>query len=246
MNTPKLLIADNSDEIRQSLAAVLADIGIVYTCASGDQALQMLRSFHPDILVMDLMLPQVDGLSLLNRAALEGIHPSVLVTSCYTSPYMMNSLGKLGVEYIMTKPCDPQAVADHVRDLASGLVPEVLTPADLRTASANLLLRLGFSSKLDGFRYLQAALPIFCQDNSQTITKELYTAVGALYQKDGRQVERSIRNAIDIAWRDCDQTLWREFFPTPPGSPVPRPTNGTFISRMASQLAFQLPMYAVG
>ncbi len=240
MNMPRLLIADHSDEVRQSLAQSLSQHAMIYTCSSGDQALELMLRIKPDIVVMDVMLPQIDGISLLNRAAQAGVHPAVLVTSCYFSPYTLHSLGKLGVEYIMNKPCDPDAVAGHVADMAASLTPAEPDCADMEAAGTSLLLRMGFSSKLDGFRYLQAALPIYCGDSTQAITKELYAAVGKVYNKSSKQIERSIRNAIERAWKVRDDQLWREFFPTPPNCPVPRPSNGSFISRIAGYLACQL------
>ncbi len=241
MDLPKLLIADTGDEFRQSLAEALGELAIVRTCTTGTQALELMHSFRPDILIMDIMLPELDGLGLLRRIRELDMDPAILATTGFSSSYVSSMLSRLDVEYFLSKPCSLDAVVAHVKDLAAQRKPAELTQADLRSASANLLLHLGFSAKLDGFSYLQAALPIYAGDMSQAITKELYTAVGKLYNKDGKQVERSIRNAIEIAWKRRDDELWREYFPTPPGVPVIRPSNGAFISRMATQLTWLMP-----
>ncbi len=243
MDMPKLLIADTSEEFRQSLTAALSGIGTVRTCATGAQALELLRSYRPDILVLDLTLPELDGISLLYRAADENLCPQVLATTWFISTYVSAAMSRLGVNYVLQKPCNVDALVGHVSDLAAQLQPAVITPADIQSASSNLLLRLGFASKLDGFGYLQTALPIYMEDSSQAITKELYAAVGKLYNKDGKQVERSIRNAITIAYNKRDDALWRDFFPCPPGTPLPKPTNGNFIARMATYLAFRLEVH---
>ncbi len=240
MDMPKLLIADPSEEFRQSLSGALAGMGVVRTCATGAQALELLQSFRPDILVLDLTLPELDGISLLHRAVEAGLRPAVLATTWFISTYVSAAMSRLEVNYVLQKPCNVAALVGHISDLAAELQPAAITQADLRSASSNLLLSLGFSSKLDGFAYLQAALPIYMEDSTQAITKELYAAVGKLYNKDGKQVERSIRNAISIAYNLRDDALWRDFFPCPPGSPLPRPTNGNFIARMATHLAFRL------
>ena len=63
----KLMIADTAEETRQLLADHLGAQCAVATCADGEAALQLLQTFVPDILVLDLMLPQVDGLSVLRQ-----------------------------------------------------------------------------------------------------------------------------------------------------------------------------------
>ncbi len=243
MDMPKLLIADPSDEFRRSLSEALCGIGTVRTCATGAQALELLSSFRPDILVMDLTLPELDGISLLHRAADAGLSPAVLATTWFISTYVSAAMSRLGVNYVLQKPCSINALVSHIGDMAAELKPTAITREDLHSAGSNLLLRLGFVPKLDGFAYLQAALPIYMEDSTQAITKELYAAVGKLYNKDGRQVERSIRNAIGIAYNKRDDALWREFFPCPPHVTLPKPTNGNFIARLATYLAFRLEGY---
>ncbi len=246
MDRPKLLIADSNPEFRKALHQALSGISTVRSCGTGTQALEQLHSFRPDILVVDLMLPEIDGISLLHRAAEADLHPAVLATSLFTSPYVTAALARLEVDYVLPKPCNIDSMVCHIRDMASQLRPMTITQADLQSASVNLLLALGFSTKLDGFGYLQAALPLFAQDPEQAITKELYTAVGKLYHKDARQVERSIRNAIEIAWRNRVEENWANFLPCGPGGRVPKPTNGYFISLMATYLANQMENYKIG
>ncbi len=243
MDMPKLLIADFNEEFRCALAKEASESCIVRSCTTGAQALELMHSFRPDILVLDLMLPELDGISLLHRVVQLESKPAVIATSYFTSPYVSASLSRLEVDIVLSKPCKIEALISHIRDLSSRKTPAAITQADLQTAGANLLLHMGFSSKLDGFAYLQVALPLYAEDMSQTITKELYTSVGKLFNKNGPIVERSIRNAIEIAWKKRDDDLWREYFPTPPAMPVPKPTNGVFIARMATQLTWIMSSY---
>ncbi len=243
MDMPKVLIVDSNDEFRESLSDALSRICILHTCQSGSQALELMHSFSPDILILDLMLPGIDGISLLHRTAEAGLHPAVLATSRFTSDYVLEALHRLEVNYLMMKPCDIQSIVCRVSDLAADLHPSSIYHTDPKSAVSNLLLSLGFPTKLDGFSYLQAAIPLYSEDPSQAITKELYTAVATLYHKDCKQVERSIRSAIEAAWRNRDERVWQLYFNPAPGGCVPRPTNGTFISRMADFLARQIYQY---
>ncbi len=240
MDMPKLLIADSDDLFRQLLADSLQSVCLVRACSTGRQALEQMNLFRPDILIVDLLLSEIDGISLLQRVKASEMDPAVLVTSSFRSPYVEATLSRLGIYYMVTKPCDIDAMVSHVRDLSAEITPVPISQADLRSAVSNMLLRLGFKTKLDGFTYLQAAIPLFAEDPSQPVTKELYIKVADMYNKECRQVERSIRNAIDIAWNKGDPSAWQTFFPTAPGIPVPRPSNREFISRMAHQLCLQM------
>lgn len=238
MDMPKLLIADSSDEFRQILFDTLCTNYSIQACPDGKQALHLLRSFRPALLVMDLSLPELDGITLLQRAFAEGIRPAVLVTTTYQNQYVLSCLNNLEVEYIMRKPCDLTAIADRLADFAAALQPSQMPAADLDAAAANQLLAMGFPTHLDGFLFLHAGIPMYMRDPSQAMTKELYVAIGAAYRKDAKQVERSIRSAIHTAWCAGDPKIWRRYFGTPEGM-VPRPSNSAFISRMAAALSEQ-------
>lgn len=232
MDLPKLLIADDGDEFRQALAEALSQGYIVRTCRSGKQALELLRSFRPDIMVTDLMLSELDGLTMLQMAVDAGIRPKVLVTSSHFSPYVQAALERLQVDYTMRKPCSIQAVVCRLADFAAELAPLPPSSFDPEDLIANALLHMGFGAHLDGFRYLLTAIPLYSHDPNQAITKELYTAIAEAHNKDPRQVERSIRSAIDSAWKRRSDRIWAEYFTPGPDGSVPRPSNGRFIGQM--------------
>lgn len=238
MDMPKLLIADFNDEYRQILFEKLSQHYHIKTCRDGLQALELMRSFRPELLILDLMLPQLDGISLLHRAQKEGIQPVALVFCPYPSDYVTNSLCNLGVSYYMSKPCDLQAVTDRLADLASQLQPEPVPQANLTTAVSGLLLSLNMQARWDGFRFLNHGVPLFMNDPGQSMTKELYVTIGKAFGKDARQVERSIRSAIDKSWQNRDDRVWRQYFAIHGGT-IPRPSNNEFFARMANALTEQ-------
>lgn len=246
MDHPKLLIADGNDEFRQALAHALTDGYIIRTCRSGRQALELLRTFRPDILVLDLMLPEIDGLNLLQKVSAEGLRPVTLAVSSLKSDYITSALGRLGVEYMVIKPCQISAVTCLVSDMTAQFQPQqsITTPSDPQSLASDMLLSLGLSSKVDGFRYLQIAVPLFAQDPKQAITKELYAAVSKVYGKHPKLVERSIRSAIDKAWLRRSDLQWQLYFQSAPDGQVPRPSNGMFISRLAHELTKKISQSA--
>ncbi len=240
MDMPKLLIADSDDEFRQSLCDVLKDCCSLRTCSTGCQALDLLHSFRPDVLILDLLLPELDGITLLNRAEADGILPAVLTLSTFQSPYVSAALRKLGIDYMMSKPCDPTAIAAHIQDITADMIPTPTPIFDVESAISDLLLSIGFSTKHDGYRYLISAIPLFAADMTQCVTKHLYPAVAKPLGRDPRQIERSIRNATNIAWRKQDSKVRQQYFPTAPDGSVPRPTNKVLISHLADALNRQM------
>ena len=238
MDRPKLIIADSSEELRQSLYNDLCSSYCITLCDNGQRTLELIRSLRPEILVVDLMLPGLDGITLLHRMQEEGFRPAVITTSFFYSPYTAGALRQLQVDYMMQKPCDPAAIVDRVDDLAAQLHPMPIPQIDLSAKVSAILLEMGFTPRKDGFRFLQIAVPRYLEDPAQSITKELYVDIGARYGKSGQQVERSIRGAIECAFKAGDPAVWAQYFPVPGGLTY-RPANGDFISRIATELAQQ-------
>lgn len=238
----KLMIADGTEETRQALEALFRDRCLVQTCSDGESAKEMLQQFAPDILVVDLLLAKTDGLSLLQILRQWNMKTMVLAQTSIDSPYVMDRLHRLDVAYVMRKPCHIQALEVRIQDFLSQLEETPLsTPvqnADRMIAS--ILMTLGFSAKLSGYGYLLDAIPLYAKDPSQSITKELYVAVGERHNKEASLIERSIRSAIEKAWRDRDDALWRQYFHCTPDGTLIRPSNGSFIARIAHTVASHL------
>lgn len=229
MNTQTLLIADSNEDFQLTLAEALQGRYRVLCCTNGKEALAILRKEHCDILVLDLTLPELDGISLLQAAVEEGIYPMVLATTPFTSSYVLDAVNRLGVGYLMRKPCDVQAIAARIADLNHCLHPPI---PDSRTFVSVQLLLLGICIKHDGYAYLQESILLMADNPRQAVTKELYPAVAAIFGCKGRLVERSIRSALDAAWKHRDIQVWQSYFPPS----TKRPTNTVFITRLAESL----------
>ena len=235
-----MLIADSSEEFGTALADMLRGAYILRFCREGRETLAVLNSFQPDVLVLDLMLPGLDGISILRQAAAAGLRPMVLATSRYVSDYVVEAMTQLGVGYLMVKPCDLRATVARLGDLTQRLKQPLFTQPDPRTAVSNMLLTLGVPTKLRGYAYLRESILERMREPTQSVTKELYPTVAALCCATPIQVERSIRSAIAAAWTRRDEQVWQLYFPWDSGSTRPRPTNAAFISRLADSLALSI------
>jgi two-component system response regulator (stage 0 sporulation protein A) len=237
MQTNKLLIADSSEELCRALNDLLGQRYHICTCHSGDKALELLRSFSPDLIYIDLMLPQIDGLAVLQTALQEDIRPAMLVSVGLQSPYIERALSRLQVDYVLKKPCSAKVIAGHIDELAGAAHGAPMKASDLQAEIAGILVQMGFKNNLSGFRYVVSGLPMFAENPQQTVTKELYPAIGKLHGKTGEQVERAIRNAIELAWQRRDERIWRMYFAPAPDGSIPRPTNGQLLHTLMRQIS---------
>ena len=236
MEMLKLLIADASEEFRQSLADQVRGAYRIRVCREGHQTLEALLSYKPDLVVLDMMLPGLDGVSILETVHHSGLHPIVLAVSKWNSDYTIRAASRYGVGYMMTKPCDVKAVAARLKDLAEQAAPAQIMTPEPRTVISNILLDLGFSTKLQGYGYLREAILEMTENPGQSVTKILYPTVGKTCGANRTQVERSIRSAINKAWEQRNEAMWKLYFPASSDGKVQRPTNAVFIAAVADRI----------
>lgn len=236
MESRKLLIAEGSEEYCLALAEALNGAYHIRTCTDGRTAKELLRSFEPDVLILDLMLPELDGLGLLQSIHKEGRMPAVLTISCFYSGYVGAALQRLGIEYAMRKPCSISAVVERLRDMEGQSELPAVTRPDLRSAVTNIMLSLNFKTSHDGYMYLREAVLLVVRRQDRSITKELYPDVAAIFGCRGESVEHSSRTAIKWAWQRRDEKIWRIYFFPDSDGVMKCPSNGVFISRIAEAL----------
>lgn len=227
MEAIRILIADDNESFRSNLQCILSDRYTVQICQDGKEALRMISSSHPDIVVLDLLLRELDGLSLLHQIALLPQPPMLLVTTTFVSKYIEEKLFELGVRNILIKPCNLNAAANIVLEMAQKYTPTL--PYNI--AASKLLQKLNIPTHMDGYRQLKVAIPIYAKDPDKPLNKVIYAEVAKFCGYDNpKQVERSIRNVIDKAWNSRSEMLWAEYFPNG------KPSNKAFISRLADEL----------
>lgn len=230
----KLLIAECNEILSDALSDALQDRFAVCTCRTGKQALALLRQERPDLVLMEVMLPELDGLTLLETAAAEQIPLKVLVATTMATDYLVQSAARLGICYIMRKPCNFQALITRICDLAQSGTQGPQRP-DPRILLEKLLRCHHLSPKHNGYEYMTEAVFLMLQNPDMSTTKELYPAVAKKFGCKSRHVERSIRSALDAAWARSSADVWQTYFP----GAEKRPSNTVFISRMAQLLRQQ-------
>ena len=236
MDARKVLIADGSEEFRTALAEALQKTYHVQTCREGSDALAHLQSFRPDILVLDLMIPGLDGISILQAAVESGICPMVLAITSFQTEYITESLNALRVEYLMTRPCDIRATVNRIGDLRRKIQSPGRSQRDITNCICDGLAALRIPPKRRGYGYLREGIRLVMAQPTLSMTKELYPAIGKIFGDDPKNVERAIRTAIDCGWKNRDDRIWQIYFPPGTDGQIPRPSNAAFICRLADCL----------
>ena len=231
-----ILIADGAESFCSALSEELQHKHRVCTCAGGREALESIRTFRPDVIILDLMLPEVDGFGLLQEARKIGLEPIILATVRFLSDYILTAAQMLGVDYLMQKPCDLKVVQDRLEELLqikrkrdSGRIEE-------RPCVSELLLMLSIPTHFKGFGYLNDAIELMLQSPEISVTKEMYPTVARSHGTTAAQVERGIRNAIQSGWKNGNKEQWKKYFPANASGEIMKPSNGIFISRIACVL----------
>ena len=236
----KLLIADGSEEFSMALADALRGTCQLRICPNGKEVLSILRDDTPDVLLLDLMLPELDGISLLQQAAADNICPMVLATSRFFNSYVLETLDELGVGYVMRKPCDVNATVARLMDLSQRIRTPVKLQTDPRNAVSTLLLDMGIQPRLKGYACLREAVLLMAEDPGRSITKEVYPNVAKRLGGNKEQVEHVIRSSIQKAWTKRDIQVWAAYFPSNCSSGK-CPTNKEFICRLSDVLGLSQP-----
>ena len=245
-----VLIADNSEEFCNSITSALAQAEgfvVIGTASDGEQALRMVQEKKPDVLLLDMMLPKRDGISILKAMSGMEKKPITLATSSFVTDYVTSIAMGLGVRYMMLKPCDVTAVVERLEEFCGGesqrIIPlKRLDKNSIETMVTGIIHEIGVPAHIKGYQYLREAIIIAVEDMDviNAITKVLYPQVAKTFDTTPSRVERAIRHAIEVAWDRGDLDTLQKFFGYTVSNTKGKPTNSEFIALIADKLQLQL------
>ena len=226
-----LLIAVQGEPQQEALARELHKDYIIETCGNGKDVLTLLQSKMPDVLILDLSLPYVDGLYILQQ--LGAVRPTVIIAITTSPSNCALQLAKdAGADMVIPKPCFPRVIAQHIA-YALQYKESMPTAVDPQEQAARHMRILVIPEHRTGFQQLRVGLPLYVANPNISMTKELYPAIAELCgNENGEQVERTIRAVIKKGWNRRDHTVWEQYFPTQ----TKCPTNKEFFSNLARVL----------
>lgn len=232
----KILIADGAAGLRDQLYRSLSSKYEVACVQDGIQAWNLIMKLQPDLLVLDIEMPGLDGITLLQRMYAEGCNPAVMVVSRMLSDYTVDTLVQMGIGYLVRKPCDVRIVATRAEELLEYHVHNARQRLEDICA---ILKELGIPLHLRGGKYLPQAIIRMAYDPSQFMTKELYPSVGKRFGTCGARVERCIRNVVEKGWKSGNNDAWKRYFGTEPDTSSKGPNNTEFMTQIVEILKNQ-------
>lgn len=256
----RVLIVDTNDDLRNLLSAYVeeeGDMELVGGTGDGARAQELLESTKPDVLLTELLLPNLDGLSLIRSAKELSPGTRTLVLTGFLSERIVAECYELGVCYVIPKPCDAASVLRNIRSLASplrrlstgaGQAVAAKPEPSLEVMVTDIIHEIGVPAHIKGYQYLREAIIITINDMDaiNAVTKVLYPAVAKRFSTTPSRVERAIRHAIEVAWDRGDIETLQKFFGYTVSNIKGKPTNSEFIAMIADCLSLRQRAAASG
>lgn len=241
----RILIVDNNVELCQVLKHFLdkqQDLEVVGLAHDGEQALTQIQATEPDVVLLDITMPYLDGLGVMERLHTlnNQKRPKVFVITAFSSDSLLGRLMALGADYFMVKPFRLEILAERLRQFSSDgheivLGEEAVTTDCTLTIDqrvTKILHEMGVPPHFKGFSYLKDAV-LMCMENGYYaggLTKEMYPALAKKYHTTSSGVEAGIRNAVVSAWEHGNTAYIKKL--CEPYCDTRMPTNSLIIAKI--------------
>ena len=246
MDTVRVVVADDNIQRRDMVAEYLQEqngIEVVGTAGDGVETRRLVTECEPDVLVCDLIMPQMDGYAVLERLQAMKLskQPGVIALTALGRDDFISRAVNLGVNYYMVKPFDFMMLAQRVYEAAGeslraeAISAKMIKQQGGKTGGETLV---GIPAHIKGYQYLREAVRMV-MDNPELmgrITKELYPGIAHRFGTTSSKVERAIRHAIEVAWNRGRIDALDEAFGKNVCALDDKPTNGEFIALVADRL----------
>lgn len=231
----RLLIADTSASFAKGIQKELNDLYDVKICKDGEKLIACVCDFEPDILLLDMSIPDVDCFALLQALKLSGKQTASIALTNAATHYNLHRMEQAGVQCVLTKPCRVNLAVTHIRQVDFYLHHPDMVGWNVENETENILMDLCFSMGRSGYYALCDAISYKYRHFGSQM-KEIYICVAQQRGTTTTQVEKAIRDAIVDAYKNGDANLWRMYFLPRRNAKTPYPTNEEFIARIAECL----------
>jgi len=263
MKKIKLVIADYNKEYLVALKDYFeqdAEIELVAALTDGEELLRAIEIVRPDVLLLDIVLPRLDGIGVLERIRTNIDLPDlkVIVASTFSQDSIIKQTMRHGVDYYMIKPVNKRLLLDRIKELANGFsVVENVSmpnfqvirerkaifsnPNNIRLSITELMHEIGVPAHIKGYRYLIEAINQVYNDEKllDQVTTELYPMLAEKFDSTKSRVERAIRHAIIVAWTRGNKEMMRDLFASIVDIDKVKPTNSEFIAMSAAKVQIE-------
>lgn len=260
----RVAVVDDNESTVETLVECLKkdeDIEVVGTAYDGLQALTIIRDKEPDVMLLDLIMPKLDGLGVLEKVHRTNDYkriPYFVVVSAVSTDHITESAFELGASYYILKPFDAETILTRIKQLkqvsTSHLVVQKRSPLvesktvslehNLESDVTNIIHEIGVPAHIKGYQYLRDAIMMSVNDGEMlnSITKLLYPSIAKQHKTTPSRVERAIRHAIEVAWSRGKMDTIDELFGYTVSNGKGKPTNSEFVALIADKIRLEYKM----
>lgn len=260
MQKIKVCLTDDNQELIMLISEYLKtqdDIEVAGTAKNGQECLKMLQAVSPDVLLLDIIMPHLDGIGVLEQIRANGSlpKPKIIMLTAFGQEDVTKKAVELGAAYFILKPFDMANLASQIRQVADKpdtdhlfstrvtsfpSVP-VKSHHDLNASITNIIHEIGVPAHIKGYMYLREAISMVYHDIELlgSITKVLYPDIAKKYKTTPSRVERAIRHAIEVAWSRGNVDSIASLFGYTVSVSKAKPTNSEFIAMVADKLRIE-------
>ena len=256
-NKITILLADDNAEFASTLSTHLdkqEDMEVIGIARDGKQAYEMIVNTNPDVVLLDVIMPHLDGLGVLEKIANANLEtaPIFIMLSAVGQDKITQKAINLGAQYYVVKPFDIELLTKRIREVKyyqpssknTFINREIkqsyieINPnakkdeSNLEALVTNIIHEVGVPAHIKGYQYLREAIMMVINDIDviNQITKQLYPDIAKKYQTTPSRVERAIRHAIEVAWGRGEQQAVENIFGYTISAAKGKPTNSEFIA----------------
>lgn len=253
MKEIKILMIDDNIKLIDMVKEYFkgSDINISLEAHDGEEGINIITNKQNDfdLIILDLVMPNKDGMYVLKEMKNRGINKKVIVATSYNAAEVIREVSEYGVNYYVLKPFDLDNLKSRIYDIMNKKSVDKnidFYSSNLQVSITKILHELGIPSHIKGYQYIREAIGIIF-DKPEVIggiTKELYPELASKYNTTVSRVERAIRHAIEVSWNRGNLDFMEEIFGYSVDIDKAKPTNSEFMVTIADKL--RLDFHKVG
>lgn len=247
MNNTRLFVIDDNEDLVGMIKEYFKnnpEVDVVLEATDGNKGIEKISKHRNefDIIVLDLVMPNKDGLAVLEYLYHNEIDKKVIVLTSYNTQDMISKVASLGASYFMIKPFELSDLETKIKSLVRKMNSKGesldLFHNNLQITITKTLHELGVPSHIKGYQYIREGITLVYKrpDIVGGITKELYPEIAKKFDSTVSRVERAIRHAIEVSWNRGNWDLMEEIFGHSVDIDKAKPTNSEFIVTIADKM----------
>lgn len=250
MKKVKLLVVDDNESLVRIIKKHFKDsedIEVVLEASNGLEGINIINSMSDkfDVVLLDLVMPEKDGIEVLKFMREKKIRKKVIVSTSYNTQEIIRKVSELGADYYILKPYNMDLLEEKVKDITNEfdiLGDSIdLSNNSLQISITKTLHELGVPSHIKGYHYIREGISLIYNNPRIVggITKELYPEIAKKYNSTTSRVERAIRHAIEVSWNRANWDFMEDIFGYSVDIDKAKPTNSEFIVTIADKLRLE-------